>query len=92
MWFSLFENKRELLLAALERGFERLADTPSGAPRLTTARAGSRRLRGHHAGDGLAYRALLASDRDHLPVNPGRARYLSRPPGDSISRLENSLI
>ena len=64
--FSLFPNKRELFLAALERSFERIAET------FRVAAAG------YHEGlapegcedtlqaMGLAYRELLESDRDYL--------------------------
>jgi AcrR family transcriptional regulator len=64
--FTLFGNKRELFLAALERSFERVAGT------FTTAAAD------YHAGRapadcvdaldamGRAYKELLDSDRDYL--------------------------
>jgi AcrR family transcriptional regulator len=64
--FSLFPNKRELFLAALERSFERVADA------FRRAAADYREGRGPaecedalHA-MGLAYKELLASDRDYL--------------------------
>ena len=65
--FSLFPNKRDLFLAALERSFERVAETfRRGARRLRGGpRAG--RLRGLAACDGIrATRNMLASDRDYL--------------------------
>jgi AcrR family transcriptional regulator len=64
--FSLFPTKRELFLAALERGFERVADT--------FRRAAADFREGHAPEEcedamqamGLAYKELLASDRDYL--------------------------
>jgi AcrR family transcriptional regulator len=65
--FSLFPNKRELFLAAVERGFQRVAECFAGAA--------SDFREGHSSyGDcedalqamGTAYKALLASDRDYL--------------------------
>jgi AcrR family transcriptional regulator len=64
--FSLFPSKRELFLAALERSFERVAQT---------FRDGARDFaEGHAPADcedalmamGRAYKDLLASDRDYL--------------------------
>jgi AcrR family transcriptional regulator len=64
--FSLFPSKRDLFIAALERSFERLADTFTGA------------AAGFHDGTapadcedalqamGGAYKELLVSDRDYL--------------------------
>jgi AcrR family transcriptional regulator len=64
--FSLFPSKRELFLAALERGFERVAET--------FRRAVSDYLEGRGPADcedglqamGRAYKELLACDRDSL--------------------------
>jgi len=64
--FSLFSNKRELFLAALERSFERVA--------ATFERAASEYLQGRGPADcedvlqamGRAYKELLESDRDYL--------------------------
>jgi len=63
--FSLFANKRELFLAAVERGFELIADTftkaaaefdPATAPPDTDLRQAM----------GQAYMETLESDRDYL--------------------------
>jgi len=64
--FSLFPSKRDLFLAALERGFERVADTFRAA---TAAYADGRAP--HGCDDALdamghAYKELLVSDRDYL--------------------------
>jgi len=64
--FSLFPTKLELFLAALERSFERVADT--------FARAASDFAEGRAPAEcedaldamGFAYRDLLADDRDYL--------------------------
>jgi AcrR family transcriptional regulator len=64
--FSLFPSKRELFLAALERSFERIADT--------FARAAADYREGRAPAEcedalqamGMAYKELLASDRDYL--------------------------
>jgi AcrR family transcriptional regulator len=64
--FSLFPNKRELFLAALERSFERVADTFRGAARQYqegTAPADCEDVLGAM---GMAYKAMLASDPDYL--------------------------
>jgi AcrR family transcriptional regulator len=64
--FSLFPNKRELFLAALERSFERIAET------FTTAAADYHEGRAPAECEdtlqamGHAYRELLQSDRDYL--------------------------
>jgi len=63
--FSLFSNKRELFLAALERSFERVAET------FTRAEADFREGRVPECEDALeamgrAYRQLLLDDRDYL--------------------------
>jgi AcrR family transcriptional regulator len=64
--FSLFPNKRDLFLAAVERGFQRVAEC------FADAASGFRD--GSAYGDcedalqamGTAYKALLTSDRDYL--------------------------
>jgi AcrR family transcriptional regulator len=64
--FSLFPNKRELFLAAVERSFERVADA--------FRRAAADYAEGRAPGDcedalgamGRAYKQLLARDRDDL--------------------------
>jgi len=64
--FSLFPSKRDLFLAALERGFERVADTFRAA---AAAYADGRAPDGcDDALDamGHAYKELLVSDRDYL--------------------------
>jgi AcrR family transcriptional regulator len=64
--FSLFPSKRDLFLAALERGFERVADTFRAA---AAAYAEGRAPDGcDDALDamGRAYKELLVSDRDYL--------------------------
>jgi AcrR family transcriptional regulator len=64
--FSLFQNKRELFLAALERGFERLADTfRSAATDYHEGRAPAE-CEDVMQAMGMAYKELLASDRDYL--------------------------
>lgn len=64
--FSLFPNKRELFLAALDRSFQQLADTFRAA---AAAFAEGRAPEGcEDALDamGRAYKDLLTSDRDYL--------------------------
>jgi len=64
--FSLFPSKRDLFLAALERGFERVADT--------FRRAAAGYAEGRAPADcedaleamGRAYKEMLLSDRDYL--------------------------
>ena len=64
--FSLFHSKRELFLAALERSFERVADT------FTAAAAAFERGRAPQTCEdtldamGVAYKQLLRGDRDYL--------------------------
>ncbi len=63
--FSLFGSKKELFLAAVERGFELVADTFSKAavefdPAIALPDTGIRQAMGH------AYTAMLESDRDYL--------------------------
>jgi AcrR family transcriptional regulator len=64
--FSLFPSKRDLFLAALQRGFERVAET--------FRRAAAEYAGGHAAPEcddaldamGHAYKQMLLSDRDYL--------------------------
>ncbi len=64
--FSLFPSKRDLFLAALERGFERVAEA--------FRRAAAEYAQGRAPAEcedvleamGLAYKGLLSSDRDYL--------------------------
>ena len=63
--FSLFGSKKELFLAAVERGFDRTADL------FTRAAAEFDPAKFEPGADvlhamGVAYRAQLATDRDHL--------------------------
>jgi AcrR family transcriptional regulator len=64
--FSLFPSKRELFLAALDRSFQRVADT------FVAAAAAFEQGRGPEGREdaldamGLAYKQLLRSDRDYL--------------------------
>ncbi len=63
--FSLFGSKKELFLAAVERGFELVAETFSRAaaefdPAIAAPDAGLRQAMG------AAYVEMLASDRDYL--------------------------
>ena len=63
--FSLFASKRELFLAAVERGFERVAETFTR--RRRGVRPGDRAARHRRAtAMGNAYVELLSSDRDYL--------------------------
>lgn len=63
--FSLFDTKRELFLAALERSFERVADSFRGAAEDFHAGRAQDCEDALHA-MGAAYKRLLFSDRDHL--------------------------
>jgi AcrR family transcriptional regulator len=64
--FSLFPSKRELFLAALQRSFERVAETfRRAAADYADGRAGADCADALEA-MGRAYKALLASDRDYL--------------------------
>ncbi len=64
--FTLFPNKRELFLAALERSFERVADTfRSAALEYAEGRAPADCEDALEAMGG-AYKELLANDRDYL--------------------------
>ena len=65
--FSLFGNKRELFMAAVERGFELVADTFTKAaeefdPATAPPEADLRRAMGH------AYVEMLASQHDYLMI------------------------
>ena len=63
--FSLFHSKRELFLAALERSFERVAETfRDAADAYAEGRAGD--CESALAAMGRAYTGLLRSDRDYL--------------------------
>jgi AcrR family transcriptional regulator len=64
--FSLFPTKRELFLAALERSFERVADTFKRA--ALDFREGRAPADCEDAMEamGMAYKELLLSDRDYL--------------------------
>lgn len=64
--FSLFPTKRDLFLAAVERGFQRVADVFTAA--AAAYREGSAPAECEDAlmAMGLAYKQLLASDRDCL--------------------------
>jgi AcrR family transcriptional regulator len=64
--FSLFQSKRELFLAALERGFERLADTFRSAAADYREGRGPQECEDAMGAMGMAYKELLASDRDYL--------------------------
>ena len=64
--FSLFPSKRELFLAALERGFDRVAETfQLAAAEYADGRAPAECQDALEA-MGYAYKGLLASDRDYL--------------------------
>jgi AcrR family transcriptional regulator len=63
--FSLFGSKKELFLAAVERGFELVAETFTRAadefdPAIALPDTGVKQAMGH------AYTEMLASDRDYL--------------------------
>ena len=63
--FSLFESKRELFMAALERSFERVAETfREAAGEFEDGRADG--CDSALAAMGRAYKELLRSDRDYL--------------------------
>ena len=64
--FSLFASKRELFLAALERGFQRVADTFEHAAAEYREGRAPADCEDVLQAMGLAYRQLLASDRDYL--------------------------
>jgi AcrR family transcriptional regulator len=64
--FSLFPTKRELFLAALERGFERVADTFRRAAADFAEGRAPAECEDVLDAMGHAYRELLLSDRDYL--------------------------
>jgi AcrR family transcriptional regulator len=64
--FSLFPNKRELFLAALERSFERLADTFRRAALEFEQGRGPADCEDVLEAMGRAYKELLSGDRDYL--------------------------
>jgi AcrR family transcriptional regulator len=64
--FSLFPSKRELFLAALERGFERVAETFRRAAAEYAEGRGPADCEDALEAMGHAYKGLLASDRDYL--------------------------
>jgi AcrR family transcriptional regulator len=64
--FSLFPSKRELFLAALDRSFERVADTFRSAAADYAAGRAPADCEDVLQAMGTAYKALLASDRDYL--------------------------
>jgi AcrR family transcriptional regulator len=64
--FSLFPTKRELFLAALERGFERVADTFRRSAADFAAGRTPAECDDVLDAMGRAYRELLLSDRDYL--------------------------
>jgi AcrR family transcriptional regulator len=64
--FSLFPTKRELFLAALERGFERVADTFRDAAAAFGEGRGPEQCEDALEAMGRAYSELLTADRDYL--------------------------
>jgi AcrR family transcriptional regulator len=64
--FSLFPNKRELFLAALERSFERVADTFRRAALDFREGRAPADCEDAMAAMGWAYKELLTNDRDYL--------------------------
>jgi AcrR family transcriptional regulator len=64
--FSLFPTKRELFLAALERGFERVADSFRRAAADFAEGRAPAECEDVLDAMGLAYKELLLSDRDYL--------------------------
>lgn len=64
--FSLFANKRELFLAAIERSFERIAETFSAAATEYREGLAPAECEDTLQAMGRAYRELLESDRDYL--------------------------
>jgi AcrR family transcriptional regulator len=64
--FSLFSNKRELFLAALERSFQRVADTFQAAAREYREGNAPADCEDSLEAMGRAYKQLLLSDRDYL--------------------------
>jgi AcrR family transcriptional regulator len=64
--FSLFPTKRDLFLAAVERGFQKVADAFDMAAEDYCRGAAPRECEDVLMAMGFAYRQLLASDRDCL--------------------------
>src|ERR1700736_2482647 len=64
--FSLFPSKRELFLAALDRSFQRVADTFTAAAAAFEQGRAPEECEDALAAMGLAYKQLLRSDRDYL--------------------------
>lgn len=64
--FALFGSKRELFIAAVEQGFERVAQTFGAAAAEYEAGNGPEGCEDVLMAMGAAYRRLLASDRDCL--------------------------
>jgi AcrR family transcriptional regulator len=64
--FSLFANKRELFLAALERSFELVAETFRGAAEDYREGRAPADCADALEAMGRAYKQLLSSDRDYL--------------------------
>jgi AcrR family transcriptional regulator len=64
--FSLFSNKRELFLAAVERGFERVADTFRGAAADYREGRAEDDCADALEAMGRAYKQLLTGQRDYL--------------------------
>jgi AcrR family transcriptional regulator len=64
--FSLFSNKRELFLAALERSFQRVADTFVSAADDFRHGRGPDDCTDTLEAMGRGYKEMLASDRDYL--------------------------
>jgi AcrR family transcriptional regulator len=64
--FSLFPNKRELFLAAIERSFERIAETFQSAAVEYRDGLAPAECEDTLQAMGRAYRELLESDRDYL--------------------------
>lgn len=64
--FSLFPSKRDLFLAALERGFDRVAETFRRAAADYAEGRGPADCEDPLEAMGRAYKGLLSSDRDYL--------------------------
>ncbi|HUA73626.1 MAG TPA: TetR/AcrR family transcriptional regulator [Solirubrobacteraceae bacterium] len=64
--FSLFPSKRDLFLAALERGFERVADAFRRAAADYAEGRAPAECEDALDAMGFAYKGLLSSDRDYL--------------------------
>lgn len=64
--FSLFAGKRDLFLAAVDRGFDRVAETFTWAAAEFRAGRGPEDCQDVLMAMGRAYRQLLSTDRDYL--------------------------